>query len=169
MNYIVYQTTNLLNGRIYIGKHKTSNLNDGYMGSGKILLEAIAKYGIENFKRDILFNFDNEIDMNAKEAELVDQSFIDRKDTYNLCFGGNGGFGYINKTGIPKFIGKKHSDDTKEIIRQKSLGRKHTDETKEKMTNNHWSKKDPNKQREHARKAASAPRPNRRKKIADVA
>jgi hypothetical protein len=66
------------------------------MGSGKILKFAIAKYGIENFTKEILHIFDNEADMNAKEKELV----IVNEDTYNLNEGGRGGFGYINSNNL---------------------------------------------------------------------
>ena len=45
MFFIIYQTTNLINNKIYIGKHQTSDLDDGYLGSGKLLLQAIKKYG----------------------------------------------------------------------------------------------------------------------------
>lgn len=95
MFYTIYKTTNLLNGKIYIGKHQTKDLNDGYIGSGKLLKRSIKKYGIENFKKDIIFQFDNESDMNAKEAELVTEDFCFKEDTYNLCVGGRGGFSYI--------------------------------------------------------------------------
>ena len=100
MFYTIYKITNKANGKIYIGKHQTQDLNDGYMGSGKLLSHAIEKYGIENFEKEILFHFDNEVDMNAKEAELVTKEFCLREDTYNLCPGGHGGWGYINSNGL---------------------------------------------------------------------
>ena len=99
MFYTIYKITNKLNGKIYIGKHQTNDLNDGYMGSGKHLKRSIEKYGIGNFKKEVLFQFNNELDMNAKEAELVTEEFVKQDTNYNLCPGGNGGFGYINLSG----------------------------------------------------------------------
>ena len=98
MFYTIYKITNLQNNKIYIGKHQTNDLNDNYMGSGKYLLRAINKYGIDKFKKEVLFCFDNEEAMNNKEAELVNEEFCFRNDTYNLCDGGKGGFSYINRT-----------------------------------------------------------------------
>jgi hypothetical protein len=66
------------------------------MGSGKLIIRAIKKYGIHNFKKAILFVFDNETDMNNKERELVTIS----ESSYNLCDGGKGGWGYVNRTGL---------------------------------------------------------------------
>ena len=83
----------MINGKFYIGKHQTKDLDDGYMGSGKLLKMAIAKYGIENFKKDILEVYDQEWKMNLAERVLV---VIDPEISYNLCSGGKGGFGYIN-------------------------------------------------------------------------
>jgi hypothetical protein len=100
MIYTIYQITNKINRKIYIGKHQTKDLNDGYMGSGKHLRRAIEKYGIENFEKEILFQFDNENEMNEKEAELVTEEFCLREYTYNLCPGGKGGWGYINANGL---------------------------------------------------------------------
>jgi hypothetical protein len=76
--------------------HKTANLEDGYMGSGRLIKRAINKYGIENFSKEILHIFDNEKDMKDKEKELV----IVSEETYNLIEGGHGGFGYINSNNI---------------------------------------------------------------------
>ena len=109
MFYTVYKITNNINEKIYIGKHQTKDLNDNYMGSGKHLKYAIEKYRIENFKKEILFQFDNEADMNAKEAELVTEEFCLREDTYNLCPGGHGGWGYVNTSGL-RTIG--HTEET---------------------------------------------------------
>jgi len=94
--YTIYKTTNLVNDKIYIGYHKTNNLNDPYLGSGKILLKAIEKYGKENFKKEILFIFDNQKDAFKKENELVDETFVNDKNTYNIKLGGEGGWDYIN-------------------------------------------------------------------------
>ena len=52
--YIVYKITNQINGKFYIGVHATSDVNDGYMGSGKYLKRAQNKHGIENFTKEIL-------------------------------------------------------------------------------------------------------------------
>jgi len=89
-HYLVYQITNLINGKIYIGIHSTKNINDGYMGSGKNLRAAIKEFGIENFKKEILFDFDNPEEMIAKEIELVDRKFISHLNVYNIKLGGEG-------------------------------------------------------------------------------
>lgn len=115
MYYTVYKITNMLNNKYYIGKHKTKNLDDGYMGSGKKLLDAYKKYSKSNFKKEILFILDSEEEMNEKEKELV----VISEQTYNLCPGGNGGFTFINSNEISKFKGRKHSEETKAKIREK--------------------------------------------------
>jgi len=97
MYYIIYKTTNTVNGKVYIGKHKTKDLDDGYLGSGKLLQRAIEKYGVENFAREIIHLCKTEEDMNTKEREIVTEDFCLREDTYNLCVGGAGGFSYINR------------------------------------------------------------------------
>lgn len=88
--YTIYQTTNLINNKIYIGLHTTDNINDGYLGSGIFLKKAIKKYGYKNFKKEILYVFDNKKDMITKEKEIVNEDFILRKDTYNMSKGGYG-------------------------------------------------------------------------------
>lgn len=100
MYYTIYKITNTINGKLYIGKHQTVNLDDEYMGSGKYLKHAIKKYGVDSFIKETLFIFDNEEEMNEKEKELVNEEFVSRNDTYNICEGGKGGFSYINKNNL---------------------------------------------------------------------
>lgn len=161
MKYTVYKITNNVNGKIYIGKHQTNNLNDGYMGSGKLITRAIKKYGKEKFTKEILYVFNTQEEMNDKEKELVEVS----ENTYNLCPGGQGGFGYINGNNLVDRInnGKITFNSLKNIYGINSLaehfntkqatskrlkelhsknmisipdwsGKHHTKETKEKMS-----------------------------------
>ena len=90
--FTVYQTNNLINGKIYIGVHKTKNLWDSYLGSGEYLIYAIEKYGRTNFKKEIICWFEDENSAYLKESELVNQEFVNRKDTYNIKLGGLGGW-----------------------------------------------------------------------------
>jgi hypothetical protein len=101
MYYYMYEIKNNINGMIYIGIHKTKNLNDGYMGSGKIILQALEKSGKENFTKTILKYFDNEIDMKEEEKLHVNEEFIKRIDVYNIVLGGGCGWQYVNELGIP--------------------------------------------------------------------
>ena len=88
MYHIVYQTTNLINGKVYVGKHSTKNLDDGYLGSGRALLKAITKYGKENFKREVLGQYQTAEDAYAAEKQIVDRAFAESTSTYNLILGG---------------------------------------------------------------------------------
>ena len=156
MYYIIYKTTNLINGMFYIGKHKTKNLNDTYVGSGKLLKKAIKKYGLENFYREVLHICKNERHMNILENILV---VPDREINYNLCSGGNGGFSYINRELASKMRNvrvkniknahnkasvlkaTKHSSETMKrthaqgkIRHDTFKGKKHTDEWKQALS-----------------------------------
>ena len=110
MFYTVYKITCSINNKIYIGKHQTKSLTDGYMGSGQNLKRSQKKYGLDKFSKEILFVFDSEEEMNNKEKELVTEEFCLREDTYNICPGGKGGFGYINTNGLSVPIQKQNVD-----------------------------------------------------------
>ena len=154
MYFTIYKITNKVNGKFYIGKHQTKKLDDDYFGSGKLLGRAIKKHGKENFLKEILHVFDNEEEMNAKEAELVD---IDSKMSYNLCEGGKGGFGYINSKGL-QHTAKRKAAVVEALNRERHkyrhitvknlkrggnghlktfLGKKHSEETKAKISKSH--------------------------------
>ena len=166
MHYYLYKITNLVNDKYYVGVHKTKNLNDGYMGSGKIIRQAIQKYGIDNFKKEILEFFNDSESMLKKEKEIITENFLSQEKVYNLRRGGAGGFDFITKNKLNltpeslrkraeaiklshklnprEYIGKKHSEETKQHLSEKRksfyenggehpkgmLNKKHKEETK---------------------------------------
>lgn len=86
---------------IYVGQHQTENIDDGYMGSGIRIVRAIEKYGVENFEKTILFECSSIEEMNAKEAEIVNEEFIARDDVYNVIVGGeNGSWEKVHQQGL---------------------------------------------------------------------
>lgn len=90
--YTVYLTINNINEHFYYGVHKTKTPNDKYLGSGKLLKDAIQKYGIKNFSKHILFEFDNKQDAYDMETILVTNKTVTNRNCYNIKLGGIGGF-----------------------------------------------------------------------------
>jgi hypothetical protein len=82
-NY-VYITTNLINGKQYIGDHSSDMPNDGYLGSGRLIAKAIKKHGKENFKKEILENFPTkDQSFNAQEKYIKEYNTLNPKG-YNI-------------------------------------------------------------------------------------
>lgn len=107
---IVYKTTNLVNGKIYIGKD-TKN-EPTYIGSGMILAKAIQKYGKESFVKEILEECDDAIMLAEKEKFWISKfNCTDRKIGYNITDGGFGGDTFTNNPN-KEHIRKKHKDAT---------------------------------------------------------
>ena len=86
--YFTYKTTNKINGRYYFGVHATKNINDGYLGSGKLLTQAINLYGSDNFERQIINYHNSYKSALNEEANLVTQVEVDDRKCYNVCLGG---------------------------------------------------------------------------------
>lgn len=99
--HFIYKTTNLINGKYYIGMHSTNELNDGYIGSGKYLWYSIRKYGIENFKCEILEFLPDRTALANREKELINEDTLKDLQCMNLKKGGHGGLpwggGYKDK------------------------------------------------------------------------
>jgi len=118
MYYYVYQITNLINGKFYVGKHKSARHPDknGYYGSGKKIVAAIEKYGISNFKKEVLCYCSSNDEMAIKEAEIVTKDFVKRKDTYNMHTGGFGGWDhYLGTEAHKKSSGRGGKKSVKKL------------------------------------------------------
>ena len=74
----VYVTTNLINGKQYVGDHSTNNLDDGYLGSGVKLKNSIKKHKKENFQKEILEFFNSK-----EEAYGAQEKWINEYNTIN--------------------------------------------------------------------------------------
>jgi len=89
--FIVYLTTNHINGKIYVGKQCTKNLNDGYLGSGKYFKNAVKKYGRNNFYREILEFCSSKEQLNEREMYwIIELNARDLTIGYNIGRGGEG-------------------------------------------------------------------------------
>ena len=115
MNHYVYEITNNINGKKYIGKRtcKCPIEEDKYMGSGYLLKKAIKKHGIENFTKKILFIAGNEEEAYQKEFETIESvQAYKNPNYYNIQRGGKGGW-----------IGLKLSEETKAKLSLSKKGR----------------------------------------------
>ena len=106
IKYIVYETRNIVNNKIYIGVHHTTTPYefDNYLGCGVISTQpytyqnaktafqyAVKKHGPKNFIRKTLAVFDTYQEAFLLERDLVNEEFIAREDTYNMVLGGECG------------------------------------------------------------------------------
>lgn len=105
--HFLYKTTCKITGKYYIGVHSTFNLNDGYLGSGKLLTKSLKQYGKENHALEILKFFENKEDKFQAEKEYITSEMIDDSNCLNFSYGGYGGI--QNDTHLKRFIesGKK--------------------------------------------------------------
>jgi group I intron endonuclease len=151
--HFIYLTTNLINNKKYIGKHY-GEINDNYLGSGTLLKKAIAKYGKENFHREILFISNSAEENSLKEKEFIKIfNAVESKNFYNIHVGGQGGnttagWSEEQKTNYSKKLsakmlgknnpryGVKLSEETKNKIRQnRNTSYMKTKEYRQKMSN----------------------------------
>lgn len=135
--FYIYRITNLVNGKTYIGQHEYKDLNDDYMGSGALLLKAQKKYGIENFKKEILvFNISRKehIDLLEKTFIASEREKVGRENCYNIADGGEGGNGGATK-GRPAWNkGIPMSEEQKIKCREARLGIHMSEEAKKKIS-----------------------------------
>ncbi len=130
----IYITTNLINGRQYIGQHKGDG-EDNYLGSGSLLKLAINKYGKENFKREVLeFAFTKEeLDELERYYIALAQATTDSK-FYNIHEGGNGGNTMVGWSEADKEDFKKKMSEVTSGELNGMYGRNHSEETRNKIS-----------------------------------
>lgn len=149
--HYIYLTTNLINGKKYIGKH-FGELDDSYLGSGTLIQRAINKYGEENFKKEILYISSSKQENNIKEQEFISAfDAVNNDSFYNLAPGGDGGDIFHSlplerqqqirekasqnskgeKNGM---YGKHHSEETKQKLRQVNKDYTKTESFKQTMS-----------------------------------
>jgi group I intron endonuclease len=114
---VIYLTTNLINGKKYIGKD--SNDNPKYLGSGVLLLEDIKKYGKENFKKETLEYCYSDEELTLRETYWISKfNALNSNEFYNLVDYSAGW--NLKKLGKEKYdyIVDKISHSTKGIPKQ---------------------------------------------------
>ena len=137
----IYETTNLISGRKYIGQHVAAEFDPNYKGSGKQLRNAINKYGWDNFLPKLLCPCFSREELDAEEIFLIDYfDAVNSENYYNLQAGGQTGnikgskLSESTKLKLSKshkgllvgprnpMYGKKHSLHTRELMSQSRTG-----------------------------------------------
>lgn len=143
----IYKITNLINGKIYVGKRVRENPSDvkNYFGSGIAIRGAIEKYGKENFSKEILEYVD--VTKNCKllcDREKYWISKLNSNDEtvgYNLTPGGDGAC--THEAGLKGAITRRlrgythHSDETKRKISASHKGKSFSESHKKHLSENH--------------------------------
>jgi group I intron endonuclease len=144
----IYKVTNTINGKIYVGKQTNNRKN--YYGSGKLIKQAIQKYGIENFTKEII----DEVvgDVLGSEREIYWITKLKALDGYNLEIHGNGGEISERQRRMNSETVKKMWQDPNSIFntpeyrnRLSNAGKKRvwSEETKKKISNGRIGKDNP--------------------------
>lgn len=116
----VYMTTNLINGKRYIGQRKYYGKHQDYLGSGHLLRRAVEKYGKENFSRVILEECSSREQLNNQEKFWIQYyDAVNDNAFYNISAGGEG---VVLANGQSVWLGRQHSDETKAKLSQLRMG-----------------------------------------------
>lgn len=144
----IYKTTNLINNKIYVGKHfqyETSAF-DGYLGGGVWIKRVIKKYGKENFIRETIEYCPSD-NINEREMYWISElSATNPLIGYNITNGGEGANGYkitqedkikMSKAHKGNKLTQDHRNKISESLKgEKSYmyGTKHSEDRKRKMS-----------------------------------
>lgn len=159
--HYIYLTTNLINGKQYIGQHY-GELNDSYYGSGVVIAKAIQQYGKENFTKEILaITTQEEID-ELEKFYIAQFNAVESDNFYNLSEGGQQGNGWAH---AHKYW-QDHPEEAKRVQQEnmtklQQWWREHPEELKannEKLIESarKWRENNPHKVQEHMKKVNQA-------------
>jgi group I intron endonuclease len=144
---IIYKATNLINGKVYVGKtisslnqRKLEHLNAALkFRYNMIFHNAIRKYSIDNFKWEIIYECDDELILNIMETMkiIVNHSHVSEGKGYNLTWGGEGLSGYKHTEETKKKMSKSHklimTNERRKEISEKLKGHSVSQKTKTKL------------------------------------
>jgi group I intron endonuclease len=167
--YVIYKTTNLLNGKIYVGKRKIEYNKNSYLGSGKYFRRAVKKYGKEKFKKEIIEVCHPNVVNNREIFWIKELKATELNIGYNLDKGGTGGnkvvwteekrkeLSDIIKLN-PPLLGKKHSKETIELmsslkkgVRNPMYGRSLSEEKRRALSERHMGSNNPFFNKSHSK------------------
>jgi len=119
--HYIYIIECLITKRIYVGRHSTKNMNDGYMGSGVLIGRSKNKYGEENHKMEIIDYAEDAITLKELEFFYVDIA----KEIYGkMCLDiAPGGDGWLPGDLHP-LKGKPLSEAQRKKISEAQMGKK---------------------------------------------
>lgn len=117
LEYYIYLTTNLINGKKYIGQHK-GKPNDKYFGSGTTILKALKKYGKENFQKEILCYCNTREEADEQEKYYIAKfNAVEDENFYNNSEGGTGGDGF---KAVKKWV-QNNPEKAKELYKKSGI------------------------------------------------
>lgn len=138
----IYLTTNLVNGMRQIGQHSSPVFDKQYYGSGKLIKQALKKYGTENFKCEVIEQCYSFEELNQKEIFWIDFYHADSDiNFYNIAYGGSNSKYCLRGENHPWYNKKHSAESIKKMSESKCgennpmYGKHHTEETKRKIGN----------------------------------
>ena len=149
----IYKTTNLINGKIYIGqKQSPVFLGEKYLGSGLKIKRAIDKYGKENFNVELVYLCKDKQELNQMEIYYIDKYHsTDPNIGYNIAYGGQGGnlvmdtelWSKLHSVENNGRYGKEVSQETRNKISKANRGKVRSPETIDRMSKSLRGRKKP--------------------------
>lgn len=122
----IYLTTNLINGKKYIGQHRGTKFNFQYIGSGVLIKKAIAEYGKQNFSCELLDVAYSKEELNEKEVYWINFFNASKSENYyNIAEGGDSG---------GRLVGHEVTEKTREKLRNANIGKSLSKETRLKIS-----------------------------------